>query len=109
MQLGIAVRSLGGDPNDAELRETVRVSNVDSNGLLDCNEFVRVMHLHMPTWDFSTEIRETFKDFDKDGTGKISPEDLEQILTSLGDELTEEEVQQMIREAGSDGNGIDYV
>ena len=48
------------------------------------------------------EIRETFKVFDKDGNGFISPDDLRLVMINLGEKLTDEEVEEMIREAGQD-------
>lgn len=50
-----------------------------------------------------------FKAFDKDGNGFISADDLRQVLTKVGVELSEEEVDGMIREADIAGDGnINY-
>ena len=51
------------------------------------------------------EIQETFRVFDIDGNGLISPAELKQALANLGDDLTDEEVEEMIREADIDGDG----
>lgn len=37
--------------------------------------------------------------FDKDGNGFISAAELRHIMTNLGEKLTDEEVDEMIREA----------
>ncbi len=48
--------------------------------------------------------------FDKDGNGFISAAELRHIMTNLGEKLTDEEVDEMIREADVDGDGqINYV
>lgn len=47
--------------------------------------------------------------FDRDGNGLISAAELRHVMTNLGEKLTEEEVDEMIREADIDGDGhINY-
>jgi calmodulin len=47
--------------------------------------------------------------FDKDGNGFISAIELRHVMTNLGEKLTDEEVDEMIREADVDGDGqINY-
>lgn len=43
--------------------------------------------------------------FDKDGNGFISAAELRHVMTNLGEKLTDEEVDEMIREADVDGDG----
>jgi len=55
------------------------------------------------------EFKEAFSLFDKDGDGTIDADELGTVLRSLGHQPTEEEVEDMIREADTDGNGtIDF-
>jgi len=50
-----------------------------------------------------------FKVFDRDGNGFISAAELRHVMTNLGEKLTDEEVDEMIREADVDGDGqINY-
>ncbi|KAF0986051.1 hypothetical protein HZS_6169 [Henneguya salminicola] len=54
-------------------------------------------------------VKTAFKVFDKDNDGFISSSELRQVLTTLGEKLTPEEANELIREADLDGNGrIDY-
>ncbi|CAI9151080.1 unnamed protein product [Rangifer tarandus platyrhynchus] len=48
---------------------------------------------------------EAFRVFDKDGSGYISAAELSHVMTNLGEKLTDEEVDEMIREADIDGDG----
>lgn len=55
------------------------------------------------------DLEDVFKKFDANGDGKISSLELGSILSSLGYNATEEEVQKMVKEADRDGDGfIDF-
>jgi len=55
------------------------------------------------------EFKEAFSLFDKDGDGTIDADELGTVLRSLGNQPTDEEVEDMIKEADEDGNGtIDF-
>ena len=50
-----------------------------------------------------------FQTFDRDGDGYISAVELRQVMVSLGEKLSQKEVEEMINAADVDGNGrIDY-
>ncbi len=59
--------------------------------------------------DHEEELIAAFKVCDRDGNGFISAADLRRVMTNLGEKLTDEEVDELIREADIDGDGqIDY-
>lgn len=47
-----------------------------------------------------------FRVFDKNNDGLISSTELRHVMTNLGERLSEEEVDDMIKEADSDGDGM---
>jgi Ca2+-binding EF-hand superfamily protein len=53
-----------------------------------------------PTDDFPYE-----QVFDRDNNGFISAAELRHVMTSIGEKLTDDEVDEMIREADQDGDG----
>lgn len=56
-----------------------------------------------------SEMKDAFKIFDKDGSGKIDAAELKQAMTSLGNPLTDQEVDEMIKAADLDQDGkVDY-
>ena len=56
--------------------------------------------------DQMAEFKEAFSLFDKEDKGAIGAEELGGAMRSLGHNLTEEEVHDLINEADSDGNGL---
>lgn len=55
------------------------------------------------------ELREAFSLFDKDGDGDISTKELGTVMRSLGQNPSDEELEDMVREVDVDGNGtIDF-
>ena len=75
------------------------------NGTIDFPEFLTMMARKMKDTDSEEEIKEAFRVFDKDGNGFISAAELRHVMTNLGEKLTDEEVDEMIREADVDGDG----
>jgi hypothetical protein len=68
-----------------------------------------MMARKMKDTDSEDEVREAFKVFDKDGNGFISAAELRHVMTNLGEKLSDNEVEEMIREADVDGDGqINY-
>ena len=50
------------------------------------------------------ELKEAFRVYDKDGKGLISASDIRRVMLNVGENITDEEVDDMIREADIDGD-----
>ena len=99
------MRSLGQNPSEGELQDMINEVDADSNGTIDFPEFLTMMARKMKDTDSEEEIREAFKVFDRDNNGYISAAELRHVMTSIGEKLTDDEVDEMIREADQDGDG----
>uniref|UniRef100_UPI00143F05B1 FGCamp n=1 Tax=Aspergillus niger TaxID=5061 RepID=UPI00143F05B1 len=108
-ELGTVMRSLDQNPSESELQDMINEVDADNNGTIDFPEFLTMMARKMKDTDSEEEIREACKVFDRDNNGFISAAELRHVMTSIGEKLTDDEVDEMIREADQDGDGrIDY-
>ncbi|PWA15715.1 calmodulin-7 [Artemisia annua] len=98
------MRSLGQDPTKAELQDMINEVDADGNGTIDSPEFLNLMARKMKDTDSEEELKEAFRVFDKDQNGFISAAELRHAMTNLGEKLTDEEVDEMIREVDVDGD-----
>ncbi|CAG87080.2 DEHA2D10582p [Debaryomyces hansenii CBS767] len=104
-ELGTVMRSLGQNPSESELTDMINEVDVDSDGSIDFPEFLTMMARKMKDTDSEAEIAEAFKVFDRNGDGKISAAELRHVLTSIGEKLSDADVDQMIREADVNNDG----
>merc|ERR1712080_498753 len=72
--------------------------STDGDGTLDFSEFLSLMTRNMKDADDDEELAQAFKHFDRDRDGFIDAQDLRTTMASLGENLTKEEVDEMIRE-----------
>jgi calmodulin len=103
--------SLGQNPTQHELDDIFQASDFDGSGNLDFPEFLALMtRKKNDTYsEEMTSLLEAFEVFDKDGNGLITTVEMRLVMTNLGENLTDAEVDTMVREADMDGDGqIDY-
>ncbi|KAI5587558.1 hypothetical protein POPTR_005G052800v4 [Populus trichocarpa] len=104
-ELATVIKSLDDSATDEELHIMISEVDVDGNGTIEFGEFLNLMARKMRENDAAEELKEAFKVFDKDQDGYISPNELRHVMINLGEQLTDEELEQMIREADLDGDG----
>lgn len=106
------MRSLGYQPTEEEIEDIISQADLDGNGTIDFDEFIQMMPAasrNERAENAEEEMREAFQIFDADGNGKITSEELRLIMENLGEKLTDEEIDDMVKEADIDGDGeINY-
>jgi len=103
-ELKVAMRALGFEPKKEEIKKMVAEVDKDGSGTIKYEDFLQLMTIKMAEKDVKEEILKAFKLFDDDSTGKISFVNLKRVAETLGENLTDEELQEMIEEADRDGD-----
>ncbi|NXW81635.1 CETN1 protein, partial [Alopecoenas beccarii] len=104
-ELKVAMRALGFEPRKEEIKKMISDTDTEGTGKISLNEFLVVMTPKMAEKDSREEILKAFKLFDDDETGKISFKNLKRVARELGENITDEELKDMIDEADRDGDG----
>ena len=123
------MRALGFEPKKEEIKKMISDIDTDGSGTIDFSEFLEMMTTKMVCFAFKSiclckridvcvcvyvfqserdsreEILKAFNLFDDDETGKISFRNLKRVARELGENMTDEELQEMIDEADRDGDG----
>ncbi|KAM8713033.1 hypothetical protein ACLKA7_013362 [Drosophila subpalustris] len=105
-EIELAIEALGGKPTESQVQEMVNEADTDGNGTLEMEEFVNVLLGKMNSVDNQEELREAFYVFDKDRNGFISSAELKTVYIGLGLKISDEEIDEMIREADIDQDGV---
>merc|ERR1712070_1214641 len=103
-ELKVAMMALGFEPTDDEIDKMVKDIDADGNATVEFEEFIGMMEGKMSEKDQVDEMKKAFT-LDDDGTGKITFKNLERVAKELGEAMSPEELQELITEADTDGDG----
>eukprot|EP01060_Flectonema_neradi_P023741 TRINITY_DN3206_c0_g1_i1.p2 TRINITY_DN3206_c0_g1~~TRINITY_DN3206_c0_g1_i1.p2 ORF type:complete len:150 (+),score=44.22 TRINITY_DN3206_c0_g1_i1:1403-1852(+) len=104
-ELGEVLRSVGQNCSDDEIKGLLTEADMDDDGVIDFPEFLTLVVEKMERSDNDVDMRDTFQFYDINGTGLITPSNLQYAMGKLGLRMTAEEADEMIREADLDGDG----
>merc|ERR1712113_189139 len=98
-ELTAAMKSLGFDVKHAVVYNMVADLDSDGSGEIEFGEFLDVMCAKITDKNTMEEIDRVFKLFDKDRNGTLEADDLSRVCKELGEEISEEDVREIIQRA----------
>jgi calmodulin len=109
-ELAHIFKTLGHEPSDEELTKMVKEVDLDGNGTIDFVEFATMMAKQIKEAENSKDedLAEAFKIFCGPDKDVITAAGLRQVMTDLGEKMTDEELDECLREAdgaAADGDG----
>lgn len=102
--LGKLLRALGYNPYPEEVEDMIADVGADK---IDFDSFMYLVSKHAREADPEKELIDAFRVFDKEGTGKLPKDQVRQILRSLKQPFTNEQIDELFSKTGKDQN-VDY-
>ena len=103
------MESVGQFLTNEQIKEMVDAADADGTGDIDFAEFAVLMAHKMGTEDDDSALEKAFAVFDTSGDGQIDGKEMRKIMINLGEEVTQEDLQAVMREVDLDGDGqINY-
>ncbi|KAL7082940.1 hypothetical protein ACP275_14G131700 [Erythranthe tilingii] len=105
-ELKAGLRKYGSTLKDIEIRDLMDAADVDNSGTIDYGEFIAAT-IHLNKLEREEHLWAAFQYFDKDGSGYITVDELQQACVEHG--MTDAFLEDIIREVDQDNDGrIDY-
>ncbi|KAJ4964762.1 hypothetical protein NE237_016611 [Protea cynaroides] len=98
------LKAMGKPRVEREVAKIIQVADLDGDGFIDFKEFMDVQRKGggIRTMD----IRNAFQMFDLDGNGKISAEEVREMLGRLGEYCSHNDCLRMVRGVDANGDGF---
>ena len=100
-----AMKSLGFDTKNPAIFKMIADMDEDGSGEIEFEEFLDMMTARMSDKDTREDVSKVFRLFDDDNSGSITLRNLRRVARELGETMTDEELQEMIDRADSNGDG----
>jgi centrin-1 len=104
-ELKVAMRALGFEPKKEEVRKILQDIDKSGEGVVRFEDFAEIMTVKMLERDPVEEMKKAFMLICEEGHDKITLKSLKKTAEELGENMTKEELQEMLEEADRDGDG----
>lgn len=103
--LAAIYQQIGLNPDPKQLKEMLK----EAPGQLNFTHFLTLFGEKMHGTDPEATLRDSFKMFDPEGTGKLAEEYVKDLLMNVGDQFSKDEIKQTWKEAPIEGGQLDYM
>ena len=108
-QVGQVIRALGKNPTEKQLADLLAEAANDRVDVAKLKTLYKSKNAGRAATEQEKEMRDAFKALDANQNGKVQETELRQILGNLGDSLSSQEVNSLMREIKVDASGgVDY-
>ncbi|KAK4752014.1 hypothetical protein SAY87_020812 [Trapa incisa] len=105
-ELKEGLKRVGSNLMESEIKDLMDAADIDNSGTIDYGEFLAAT-LHLNKMEREENLIAAFSFFDKDGSGYITIDELQQACKDFG--LGDVELEEIIKETDQDNDGrIDY-
>nr|UXX22575.1 calmodulin-domain protein kinase 11 [Hevea brasiliensis] len=105
-ELKVGLRTFGANLNESEIYDLMQAADIDNSGTIDYGEFIAAT-VHLNKVEREDHLFAAFSYFDRDGSGFITLDDLQQACFEFG--MDDFHLEEMMREVDQDNDGrIDY-
>ena len=107
-QLIILMNSLKQYPSKKELDKILDEFNIDKNGLIYFNQFLKIMAKRLKDIkeDEDRHLKNLFSSLDRNNNGLISIHEIRYIVTHSNENISEKDIETIMKEADTDGDGL---
>ncbi|AYU80236.1 calmodulin-like protein [Leishmania donovani] len=96
------IRACGATPLEASIEDLIAIADPSHRGSFSFDDFCAALKKAFAVSISPQEVREAFQGFDPDKRGLITPHELRYFLTTLGDVLSAEEMNEFVEEMHSE-------
>ncbi|XP_065856129.1 calcium-dependent protein kinase 26-like [Euphorbia lathyris] len=105
-ELKVGLKKFGANLNESEIYDLMQAADIDNSGTIDYGEFIAAT-LHVNKVEKGDHLLAAFSYFDKDGSGYITLDELQQACIEFG--MEDIHLEEMMQEIDQDNDGrIDY-
>ena len=98
-ELANILKAINISSSDEEIKEIIMELELEGNDEINFENFVSIVNRRDKDVDNEEEVIKAFKFFDKEGNGLININELKNIMLSVGKNISEEELNDMLKEA----------
>ena len=105
-ELANILKAININVSDEEIKEIIEEIELEGNNEINFENFISIVNRREKDVDTKEEVLNAFKFFDKEGNGLININDLKYIMINVSKNLSEAEIDDMLKEADLDMDGF---